>query len=537
MICKSCGTEGRGSFCSHCGASLVNEAFTVAQPKTMDYNNIQDKITAFKQSQGPAVAATVGAASAASAPQTGTATQPPHATQSAKGREPARTQAAGEAKKQKRARPARVELPPVEIKMRQVFFPALCLFLPLLYLFVDAFVLYSEALYTQTEGGTLLSALIANLSDAAFASNPVSDVIAATCGPEAALWQSFTALSALESGNQALLAPALILVAAALACALGGTLVLFTAGRILRVRPIADLVIVSGVLASVAPLLTDVAYRLYFVLDGGFAAADAAMPLFTLSIEAMLMQALSAVMLLPAVRAIRRAAAGEGVYVTLPYRVLAGSTTVVRLGAVLFGLAAALLPFVLLLVPISQNGTLLELCFDTLETVMPNLDAMKGVFGEVVLEDFAESAVLIVLLPVVPVMALWLLFSLLKLLRILIVSSRRVAASKRRRRSLKQLGRSLRRIPTALLSGFVTGGLVYFVLLLLLTGFKAHLHLGEVSDTLTLLYLGIAYIKTHVRLYSIGVLACVLSLTLATVAGNLARAFVMAARNAYAEEE
>lgn len=537
MVCKSCGTEGRGSFCAHCGASLVNEAFTVAPNQALDYSKIQDQVTAFKQRKDAG-----GGQWASPTPQSG-ATVPPArqpAPVATSGRTVPHAEAAplrADKKTQKKQGRVRLKRPPVQIKMRQVFFPALCLLLPLLYLFVDAFVLYSEALYAESEGMTLLSALMANLTDGAFASNPVSDVIAATCGKEVSLWQSLTALSALASGNEALLAPALILVVAALACALCGVLVIFTAGRILRSRPFADLTVFSGIFASVAPLLADVAYRLYFLPSGGLDAADAAMPLFGLSIEVMLLQALSAVMLLPAARAMRRAAAGEGIYVTLPYRILAKSKTVVRLGAVLLGLAAALLPFVLLFVPISKNGTLLEIFLDTLETLMPNLDAMKGVFGEVVLEDFAESAVLIVLLPVVPVMALWLLLSLFKLLRIAVAPSRRVAASKRRRRSFQRLGHTLRRIPAALLSGFVTSGLLYFLSLFFLTGLGAHLHLGEVSDTLTLLYLSIAFVRLNVRLYSVGVLVTVGALALATVAGNCARAFVLAAKEAHAEEE
>ncbi|MBE6605206.1 MAG: hypothetical protein E7639_05850 [Ruminococcaceae bacterium] len=546
MICKSCGTEGRGSFCSHCGASLVNEAFTVAQNQSLDYKKIQDQIAVFKQSKGSFAAPTAASAQpTAPVSQSGaSAVQAPYQRQAApvaaQERAVPEAQAApsrADRKKQSKQRRERVKRPPVRIKLRQVFFPALCFFLPVLYLFVDAFVLYSEALYAQSEGMTLLSALMANLTDGAFASNPVSDVIAATCGNGDPLWRSVTALTALEGGNAALLAPALILVAAALACALCGTLVLLTAGRILRWHALADLTVFGGVFASVAPLLADVAYRLYFVAEGGFEAADAAMPLFTLSIEVMLLQALSAAMLLPAARAIRRAVAGDGVYVTLPYRILSGHESMARFGAILVGLTAALLPFVLLTVPISKNGTLLEIFFDTLETLLPNINALKGVFGEVVLEETVDAVMLLVLLPVVPVMVLSLVFSSFRLLRILIVPSQRVAASKRRRRSFQRLGHSLRRIPAAILNAFVTSGLLYFLFLLLLTGLRAHLHLKEVSDTLTLLYLAIAFVKANVRLYSVGVLVTVASLALATVAGNCLRAFVLAAREAYPEEE
>ena len=509
MVCRSCGTEGRGSFCSHCGAPLVNEAFNVA--------NKSEALSHQEQAAQPV--------------------QPPVSLTAEQKKSP-NPLVAPKVRKARKARVRREKTPRplVEIKMRQVFFPSLAFFLPLLYLFLDAFVLYNEVLYTNVEGGTVLSVLMAHLMDSAFASNPVSDVIAVTCGTDLPLWQSFTVVSALQSGNAAFLAPAAILLAAAVICVVCGTLVLFSAGRVLRLRPIADAVIAGGVLSSVAPLLADVAYRLHFVFQGGTAAADAAMPMFTLSVEAMLLQALSVALLLPAARAMRRAAAGEGVYVTLPYRVLAKSTFLARMAACFTGTLAALLPFVLLALPICENGTLLELCFDTIEPVVDNLSILKGIFGGIAFDELMDATLLTLLLPVVPLMALWLLLAIFKLVRMLLVSTRRVATSARRRRSFKRLGITLRRIPAVLLSEFVTCGGVFFFLSLLLTGLKAHLHLDAVQDTLTLLYLVIAFVKLNVRLYTVGVLAAVASLVLGTVAGNCAKAFVMGSLAAHREE-
>ena len=329
MICKSCGTEGRGSFCSHCGAALVNEAFTVVNHvnlnRAVDYNKVQEKSAVFQLEQQLQEAGEAPATFVKLQPQ------PPKAPAAAPLPVPAAApeaapEAIPEAPKKEKARRAGQSL--VEIRLRRVFFPALIFFLPLLYLFLNAFVLYAPTLYTEVEGVTLLEALLLRLTDAAFASNPVSDVIAVTCGTDLPLWQEFTAIAALEGGNAALVAPAAVLVAVALACAVCGALVLLTAGRILRARPMADLVIFCGAVGSIAPLFADVAYRIYYVANGGLAAADAAMPGFTLSIEVMLLQALSLVLLLPAMRAIRRAAAGDRIYVTAPYRMLTKSCTV-----------------------------------------------------------------------------------------------------------------------------------------------------------------------------------------------------------------
>ncbi len=483
MICKACGTEYLGKNCPHCG-TLREDGRSPTTP-----------VSPQRAAEAPATSLTDNTGIQATK------------------------------KTKKRAR-HRVTRPQAKLGMRQVFFPSLAYFLPLFYLFFDVFVVCAVGLQAGAGEGSVLRSLIARLLDASFAANPTSDVIAATVGGEEAL---FTLLSVGDiltapAAHLSLVAPALILAFSALISAISGMLMLFTAGRALRARPFVDLAIGGGFFAALAPLLCDLAYRIYHAVSGGVAAADAAISCFGLSVEAMLVGALSLVVMLPAVRAIRRAAGGKGVYLTATEDLLCKSLFLSRLFGVLFALVAIVLPFGTLLLTVSSGGTLLEVFFVALEGVSGNaLSILEAFFMQDALLA-VEAVFALCTLLALPLMLLFALSALLSTLRLWLTRSVVAAGDEECQMALLKTGKSLRRIPTSLLVCYVLFGIVAF--LITLWGARAHVDPASVDETLSLIYLILTFVRGSGRLYTAGVLTAALSLILSNVAGGFARGFV-----------
>lgn len=479
MICKACGTQCRGPFCSHCGAPLENAApqAPVPQPSAV-----------------PAPSATAPVATA------------PQKEESAKGR--------------------RTRHPRVRVKMRQVFFPSLVFFLPLIYLFVDAFVVYSSTLQASAEGGTALHLLVGHLTDPAFAANPLSDVMAAATGTNAPLLTllSVKGILTAPAAHPALVAPAVILALSAVVSALGGIFVLFTAGRALSCRPMAHFVVGGGFFAALAPLLADLAFRLYHVANGGMAAADAAMRGFGLSFEVLLTCALSLAVMLPAVRAIRRAAGGHSVLVAPPYSLICRNFLVCRLLGAIFALAAILVPFAGLLIELSPGVKLLDACLYGIENASYHAQVVFTAFfvGDYIAT--VNAAFPFFALSILPLMLLAALPALFSLLRLLLTRPIKVALLKRRQRAFLRTGKRLRRVAITIVAIYTLFAVT--TLLLLLFGARAHVDFANVADTLTLMYLLLAFAKSGAALYTTGILLCTLSIVLSNIAGGFFRAFV-----------
>ncbi len=512
MICKACGTECRGTHCPHCGEALVHEAFgvtgapaqTVQQVSAVD----EEKDSADKGDVTDAKPET----SVVPAGKTADRAKPK--------------------KRRSRARPSRGR---VQVKMRQIFFPSLVFFLPVLYLFTDAFVLYADALYTQTEGGTVLTLLISRLSDAAFSTNPITEVIAATLGNTASPIEILTVWQILSAPHAylPLVAPAVILAASALISALCGVLMLFSAGKLLRYPVMADLAVGGGFFAALAPLLASLAPRLYHIANGGLAAADVAARSFGLSIEMILVCGLALTVMLPAVRAVCRAVGGDSIYLPAPYRVLGSRLGAIRALGTLFALAALLLPLLSLLIEVSSQGTMLEVFFDALGGADSGLHTLKALFADNFAFLAAEALYSLLTLPILPLMLFYTVLSLWAVLRFLLANPARVAAKPRRSKAFCKMGAVLRRASVAMLAFYVLFAAVAFFLLLAGTDLRAHVDFFEINGTLTLLYLLLAYVKTYGTLFTVGILLCTLSLLLSTVAGNFAKAFAVAAKEEY----
>ncbi|MBQ9802480.1 MAG: hypothetical protein IJW51_05365 [Clostridia bacterium] len=424
------------------------------------------------------------------------------------------------------------------ISFGRVFFPALALLLPLIYLFTDAFILYSEALFVGGEGETLLARLIAQLSDAAFAANPVFDLIGVTYGGAEPLFEILTVFDVLSAGGEyaSLLAPAWLICLTAVFSALCAVLILFTAGRILRVRAVADAVVIGGSLAAMAPFLADLSFRIYHVINGGFEAADLAIGQFSLSVELMLTLALSLCVVLPAVRALRRAAGGDGVYVTFPYRVASKLPTLARLLSLVLGAVAAVIPFVLFVVPACSAGTLYDALSNALGYFGDDFLSRIDLFGGTPIAVVADAVAALLHLALLIFMLLALVRAALRVLRVFFTGAHRVAVKKRVRRKFTRAGGVWRKPALHVLRCYIAIAVVAVLLTLFGTPMRAHVDFASVSDTLTLVYLVIAWAKAYCKLLSAGVMLCALSLALATVAGNLSRAFVSRAIEDHREE-
>ncbi|MBR2010526.1 MAG: hypothetical protein IKA06_02090 [Clostridia bacterium] len=504
MICRSCGTECRGTYCSHCGAPLASEAFSANPAPNSSVDTAKAQAPSSTATSQPSVSSV--------------AIVPAKASKELKANDDTRN------KRKKKHR----ELGP-KIKMRQIFFPSLMLLLPLFYLFLDAFVCYADALYVQQGSANALSGFIAQLARAEFISNPVSDLIMANFGGDTVLFEILTVKDILSAADRyrTFVLPAVLLAVLSVLSALCGIATLFSRGKVLRLRALADTVIICGFLGALAPLLAGISFRLSCAASGGLAGADAAMCLFGYSIEVVLLCGLSLTLMLPAVRSLRRAAAGQGIYLTAPYRLLGKKIGVARL----FGVMAALLSifcFLLtLVVDIAPGGTLLAVLFDALEGVGANATDLLGAFGGDDITLYTRGLYGLVLLLLLPIAVISMLRAIFAVFRLLLARPSKIAAKKRRRQALMRTGKVLRGNATALLALYAVFYVLAVVLLLLTTGIKAHVDATVVSDTLTVLYLLIAQVKSCAPLYTAGVLCASLSILFGAVAGNLAKAFVV----------
>lgn len=515
MICKSCGTECRGTYCSHCGALLVNEAFTASPNPT--------PLGESAENQAPFLAETGVASTSVTSKQEGEDV--------AQQQESSNVDNEGAGHKQKGARPA------PQIKMRQIFFPSLMLLLPLLYLFVDVFVLYSEVLYMQSGTTNMLGALVARLTQAEFATNPVSDLIASTLGDSTVLLEALSVKDILAAADlyRPFAVPAVLLAVLACLSALCGLAVLFSKGRILYVRALTDVVITVGFAAAGAPFFSGAVFCLPYLFSGGLAGVDAAIRLFGFSIEVWLLCGLSFALMLPAVRSLRRTAARGGIYLTTSYRLLGKKIGISRFFGVFAALLASACSCAVLFLKISPNGALLPTFLNGMSGVGQSFLAFLGIFKGEELDAALGGLYSIILLPLVPTMVLCVLHSLVAAVRLLLAKPASVANKKRRRKRLLSTGAVLCRTSLSLLKSYMTFYVLSVLLLLFASAAWAHIDLALIPDTLTLLYLLIAQVKACGALNALGAVLVVLALFFGTSAGNFAKAFITASLEKHQE--
>ncbi|MBQ3483631.1 MAG: hypothetical protein IJA78_05585 [Clostridia bacterium] len=458
MICRICGTQFNDRFCPRCGAE-----------------------------QGAAP------------------TPPPQ--------EPSPSEAASASEGKGRAQKKQRE-PKPPIRMRTVFWSGVAMLLPLLYLFVDLFVSLSGALTQITPSGqSNLSVLFARLTSPSYATNTCAELVEGTLGTADPLLTTVSLKTVFTGGADALfVAPVFLVAVFALLCAVMGVLVLFTAGRILRNKWLTDLAVIGGVGATAAPLAGMLLMRVVYCLqNGGFgkealAAADARFVTLGLSVESMLLLAVLTLVLLPAVGVLRRVGAraqGSRVHVMLPYRLFAErSFGLTRLLAILSVVLALGVLVGYMSLPVLTVGAVFDFP-SAYQNLFPNfIAAAKSMWaliaGSAVSEELPTLLAPLLgfaflLQAILLLVALWRVLGLLYRLcrvRVFALSDRKSDC-----RSLTTAGKRVRRMILVPFCCFVWVQAVLTVLILLASGVAAHLDFANVSETLGVLYLSVAFVR------------------------------------------
>lgn len=454
MICKNCGTECKGRFCSHCGEKLIPDAVPVVLSPT------------------------------------------------AVSSEPIK----------------KVRRPALSVKM--VFWQSIALLLPLAYLFFDTFILLYDALFYYSASGSMhLHRFMERLTGLSYETNTVGEIMELTMGESITVFKTVSPMlwQSAELDPEFFL-PVILLVLFVLLSAAAGVLLLFTGGRILRMRAFVNLTLTVGIGATFAPLLGMMLLRAQYFLDGGLAAADMQMQHILPSLEAICVMGILICALLPSLASLRRVAAyakNEREFVCFPYRFLTKkSLKCSKITAVLcmIGFLALILCFFSLPIATTAKRSVDAVLQNTGKDWNAVVAVLKSLFAKDGSVSIIESAgilmnfvcdvwMLFVLLGV--------LFALIALLRVLFVKRDVLLKKKRKQKAVKKYAK-------AILNTVFAPCIIFFVLqailclaLLLLTPIAMHLDFANVNDTLSIVYLTMAYIHTLGTTNTLYALLCV----------------------------
>ena len=478
MICKSCGTQGKGKFCAHCGEKLVPDAATA-----------------------PSSPAPVS------------------------------------------IKPGRKErrLPPLSLKM--VFWQSIALFLPLAYLFFDTFIFLSESLFGYSASGDMyLHRFVERLADLSYETNTVGEIAELTIGGADTLYHALSPLSLISGGTMIsvwVALPLLLIVLLSLLCAASGVLLLLTGGRILRLRAFCDLTLLFGVSATFSPLLASLLLRLRYCFDGGLAAADAQMQHIVLSLEALCVMGILACVLLPALVSLRRLAAyakKERGFVCFPYRFLTKCPIIITKIMIVFCLIAFValtvcffcFPITTVAAEQNLNGVMKGIGGDFEAAIA----AVKCLFAKGSGTSLLESAAILLKVAGHIWIVFVLLFALMAvffLLGAFFIKKESLLKRKRKQRAVKKAATAIRKTVLAPLIVFVVVQTVLCITLLLFTPIAMHVDFSNVGDTLSVVYLTAANIRTLGTTNTLYALLAVCGLLLWHAADGAATALIVQA--------
>jgi hypothetical protein len=279
-----------------------------------------------------------------------------------------------------------------------------------------------------------------------------------------------------------------------------GVLILFSGGRLLRLRPFTDLMLIAGGGAAFAPLFGLLYLRLYACFADGLSAADATMRGFMLSVESVLMIGICICALLPAIAALRREAAisrGSLVHVPLPFCLVGGRhfgrVRLISLLALALATVAGLAQLVLSILPV---GPLLY--FDAVwEVILHDSKAVAAALPAVK-ENFAALSAPLMRLAFVlmsPLILLSLLLVLPCFWSVLWAKKQTLCDKKRKCRSIRCVGVRLRAIYLMPFWLYTVAQVFLSVVLLFGSKLLLRVDMSDVEGALSLIYMVIGYVR------------------------------------------
>ena len=494
MICKNCGTQCTGAYCSHCGHKMESDVY----PNTAK----------------PAAEVTVKPMPEAS---TSVATK----------------------KKAKKSKKARGSRRPLRLKM--VFWQAILMLAPLAYFFIDLFVVFHEKLGEVAEKGkTNLALLFEYLSLPEYSDNTFEEIAHALLG-DITLFETFSLRSFLTGDVAAeFTLPLLAIALFALLSAAMAVLLIVTGGRILHIRLAVDLCLLGGIGATFAPFIGSLLLRISYCIGAGPAAADAAMLCVTPSIESLLMMAFLACAMLPAMRSIARLGAyakRQEHHVVFPYRIatrfpfrltkaLAGATIACSLALVVS----------YLFLPISSEGDLLAFSH-AWKSFSADLTALcKSIWGIIAgagkTPDFAALASTLIkffFFLQIPLLVAGFVAVLATFIRIWRMRAETLCDRMNDRRRLAKIGTRIRDIVLKPYVCFTVLQTLLFFVLLLISPMATRLNFADIPNTLGAIYLTVAEVKSFCTTTTVYTFLALGGALLWHTAGKLSKVLVIKA--------
>ena len=347
------------------------------------------------------------------------------------------------------------------------------------------------------------------LSDRAYETNTVGEILELTLGEAVPAFEVVSLFSAFHAApyESSLVLPVLVIAAFVLICAAVGVLLFLTGGRALRIRAFCNVTLFAGIGATFAPLLGLFLLRLQCCFSDGFLTADAQMQRVVMSLDALCIMGILICTLLPALASLRRLAAyakRERDFVCFPYRFVAKrSFRTAKIMALIAVIGLIVWVGAIAFFPIStpeMAGDVSTIWKNLLKDSDTAITTIKALFtsegGSISLMDIARI-LLGITGPLSIVFALLgLLCALLSLLGVLTVRRDSLLKKKRKRKEIKNLPASVRKTVFAPCTTFFVMQVVLCVLLLFFTPVTMHFDFSRVNDTLSVVYLTVAYLRT-----------------------------------------
>lgn len=502
MICKNCGTQCTGKYCSYCGHPLYAEpeqqapaAEPTATPAVTQEN---EQPTPSAPQEAPVQEAPVQEEPVQAAPVQDTPVQEaptqkepaPASEKPAQPAEPAEKPASQKKPNKKRVRKLR------RAELKEVWWQAILMFLPLAYLFFELLAVFdANHLALNSAGQSHLSLLFEKLISPSFVDNSVAQLTEATLGSGKVLFTEASFLTqVMGEGSAVLWIPFGIVALLAVFSAFMGFTLLLSGGKILNSRHGVDLCLVSGFGAAFSPLIGLLALRVVFCVLAGPTAADSAMQCFLPTLECMMLFLVCMVALLPALRSLRQVGAETKqarFFVSYPFRFAEKrKPKTLKVLIVITSLLAVAAVAAFVLLPITSAGSLLTACSD----IDGLIAALGTLFAGGITDTTALVAPLCQVFAVLPVLCIFLgvVLLVIDLIRIGRANEKKLREKKYTRGRVAAIGKILRDMLLAPYVCYIILQIILAVIYLFTTPMALRIGFADIDNTLHTVYLTLA---------------------------------------------